>query len=167
MQNGGIFGTTLSGKTTLAKTLTAQIWQRQKMRSLVLDPFGEDWGQHALVFTDEEKFWKTVWNSQNCLVVVDESGATINRNRDLKPVFTRLRHLGHKLLVSGHSSADLLPVMRQSLDTLFLFRHSEKSAAVWADVFTDKTILTCSELKQFEFLRCRLYKTPAKMKLDL
>lgn len=165
MQNGGIFGTTLSGKSTLAKHLTLQYWNKIKIRSLVLDPFGDDWGEHAKVFTDEAEFWKVVWNSQNFLVVVDEAGSTINRNKDLKYVFTRLRHLHHKLLVIGHSSSDLLPVMRQSLDTLYLFRHSEKSAAVWAEVFTNDEIKKASELNQYEFLHCRLYQPVRKTKL--
>jgi hypothetical protein len=167
MQNIGIFGTTLSGKTTLAIKLTGDFWHRKQMRSLVLDPYNHVWGEHALCFEDENKFWQTVWSANSLLVVVDEASSTINRNKDLKPVFTRLRHHGHKLIVIGHSSADLLPVMRQSLDTLFLFRHSEKSAAVWSETFTNKDILAASELRQYEFLFCRLYQPSIKQKLAL
>jgi nucleoside-triphosphatase THEP1 len=167
MQNCGIFGTTLSGKTTLAKRISLEFFNRYQIKSLVLDPFAENWGNHALVLSDEEKFWEMVWKAQGYLIIVDEAGLTINRDKDLKSVFTRLRHNHNKLLVVGHSSSDLLPVMRQSLDTLYLFRHSKKSAAVWAEVFTEERLLAAEDLQQYEFLRCQLYHKPVKSKLKI
>jgi molybdopterin-guanine dinucleotide biosynthesis protein len=166
MINGGIFGPKLSGKTTLAKALSKQFWQQEQRRTLVLDPHGEVWGEHAMVFTDEAKFWKAVWSVQNCLVIVEEAAATIRRERTLVPVFTRMRHNNHKLLVIGHSGMDLLPVMRQQLDMIFLFRQPESAAKVWSETFTEKGLLQSQELKQYEFIRCAMYHPPQKMKLQ-
>lgn len=166
MTNGGIFGPKLSGKTTLAKALSRQFWQREKLRTLVLDPHAEEWGEQALVFTDEKKFWQAVWNVQNCLIIVEEAAATIRRERTLVPVFTRLRHNNHKLLVIGHSGMDLLPVMRQQIDLIFLFRQPEQAAKVWSDTFTEKGLLQSQDLRQYEFIRCELYHKPQKMKLQ-
>jgi hypothetical protein len=166
MNSAGIFGPKLSGKTTLAKALSREFFLKQRLRSLVLDPNAEDWGKQSLVFTDEEKFWAVVWQSENCLVIVDEAAATIRRDKDLIPVFTRLRHLHHKLIVIGHSGMDLLPVMRQQFDELYLFRQPESAAKVWAETMTQKGLLEAGNLRQFEFLQTKLYGNPRKLRLQ-
>lgn len=173
MINGGIFGPKLSGKTTLAKRLVADIHRIEGRTSLVLDPHFEQWpkGCHLAPkrfnekgepFADEESFWTGVWKTKNCLVVVEEAAATIRRDRDLVPVFTRLRHCNHKLLVIGHSGMDLLPVMRQQLDVIYLFRQPPSAAKVWAETFCEQGLIGATELQQFEFLHCSLYGTPKK-----
>ena len=163
----GIFGTTESGKTTLAKKLSEQFWLQRKIRSLVLDPHVEIWGEHALVSTDEKAFWETVWKTNGCLIVVEEASSTINRESDLIPLFTRLRHNQHHLLVIGHSGRDLLPSMREQLNLLFLFRQSKKAADTWVEVFTEEGLNQSTDLGQFEFIRCQLYQKPQRLKLKL
>src|SRR3974390_3483489 len=116
MTRGGIFGISLSGKTTLSKHISALYASRYKIPSLVLDPNSEAYGPHATVTSDEASFWETVWKNKNCLVIVDEAAETINSEKDLIPVFTRMRHLGHKLLVIGHRATNLLPIMREQFD---------------------------------------------------
>ena len=164
--SAGIFGPKLSGKTTLAKALSNQFWVKQRKRSLVLDPNLEQWGQHAWITDDEEKFWRVVWASQAMIIVVEESAETINRDKGLINIFTRLRHNQHVLIVIGHSGVNLLPIMREQLDTIYLFRQSEKAAAYWAETFTEKGLLAASELQQFEFLHTKLYGTPRKLRLQ-
>lgn len=161
--NIGIFGPKLSGKTTLAMSLSSQYWQRQKIRSLVLDPHLEAWPEPAVVTDDESKFWPTVWKSQNCLVIVEEAATTINRDNTLIQVFTRLRHCNHKLIVIGHSGMSLLPVMREQIDTIYLFRQPASACKVWAEVMTEDGLHGAKELKQYEFIFHRLYGTPRKM----
>lgn len=167
MINAGIFGPKLSGKTTLAKKISAQFWREQQMRTLVLDPLQDDWGEHAAVFYNEEKFWKAVWAVQSCVVIVDEASETINRDKKLIPVFTRMRHNNHRLIVIGHSGTNLLPIMREQIDTVFLFRQSEKAAKCWAEVMTENGLLKATELGQYEFIRHELYGQPQRMKLKL
>lgn len=168
MDSAGIFGPKLSGKTTLAKELSRQYWIRSKRRSLVLDPNLEVWGEHAWVTSDEEKFWQAVWKGgKPSLIIVDEGTEMINRDKELIPVFTRLRHLNHKLIVIGHNGSVLLPIMRQQLDTLYLFRQSNKAAAMWAEDMTQEGFLGASQLEQFEFLYGERFKPPVKRKLDL
>ena len=167
MVSGGIFGPKLSGKTTLARQLSACYWSKHGMRSLVLDPHLESWGTQALVSADEDIFWHNVWKTRGSLIIVEEASATIRRERELIPVFTRMRHCNHKLLVIGHSGMDLLPTMRQQLDTVYLFRQPESAAKVWAETMTENKLLTAVELRQFEFLHCRLYEPPKKYRLKL
>lgn len=165
MINAGIFGPKLSGKTTLAKALSRQYFIQQHLKTIVLDINEDEWGGHAVSTSDEQKFWKLVWESKKCLIIVDEAAATIRRERTLIPVFTRLRHNNHLLITIGHSGMDLLPIMRQQLDTLFLFRQPISSAKVWAEVFTENGLLESVNLSQFEFIRHELYGHPKRQKL--
>ncbi len=163
----GIFGPGLSGKTTLAKHLSYQLWHRCGVKSLVLDPNLDRWGAQAWVTDDEEKFWPMFWHEQRCAVFIDEAADTVARDRGKASVFTRGRHRGHKVFVLGHSGSALLPEMRVQLHTLYLFRQPESSAEVWAELFADRRILVCAQLNQYEFLHCRLYQVPERSRLDL
>ena len=165
MISGGIFGPKLSGKTTLAIALSKQYWRTKGFRSLVLDPHLDDWGTQAWVTSNEDEFWDKVWKCRSSLIIVEEAAATIRRERELIPVFTRMRHCQHKLIVIGHSGVDLLPTMRQQLDTLYLFRQPELAAKIWADTFTEPQLLSATDLQQFEFLHCQLYKGCQRLKL--
>jgi len=168
MQSAGIFGPKLSGKTTLAMELSRQYWRRVQMRSLVLDPNLENWGKQAWVTDDEQKFWAAVWGSgKPSLVIVEEAAETINRDKGLTSVFTRLRHLHHKLLVIGHHGSNLLPIMRDQFDHLYLFRQSSHSAAAWADTMTQSRFMEADQLAQYEFLSGGKFEPPVKRKLDL
>jgi hypothetical protein len=167
MVSGGIFGPKLSGKTTLAKRLSSLYWHSFNQRTLCLDINMEPWGGWVMATDDDAKFWELVWNTKESLIIVDEGSTTINRDKELIPVFTRLRHLHHRLIVVGHSGTDLLPAMRRQLDTLYLFRQPKKAAEVWSYEFADERILTAAELSQFEFLACRIYSEPVRMKLKL
>lgn len=166
--NCGIFGPKLSGKSTLAHRISLECFQRQQMQSLVLDPHREDWekwGPHSTVNDDEETFWPVVWKSTNCVVFVEEAATTINRDKALIQVFTRLRHCGHKLVVIGHSGMSLLPVMREQIDTVYLFRQPVSSCKVWSEVMTEDGLHAAKDLKQFEFIFHKLYGAPRKMML--
>lgn len=163
----GIFGPSMSGKTTLAKALSSQYWNTQKIKSLVLDPNSDQWGAHAIVTNDEKKFWDLVWASRKCLVIVEESSETINRDKELTPVFTRMRHSEHKLIVIGHSGASLLPVMRQQFDTLYLFLQGRKAAVTWSEECMSEHLMSCTSLQQYEFLFWERFRAPRKMILNL
>lgn len=167
MFSAGIFGPKLSGKTTLAKYISRQYWTKHHIRSMVLDINNESWGEQAWVTDDNDKFWTAVWQTNNSLVVVDEASSTIKRDQTLIPVFTRLRHLNHKLIVIGHNGMNLLPIMREQFDTLYLFRQPEKAAKVWAETFTQVELLSAVNLQQHEFLHTQLFGKPKKMKLAL
>lgn len=168
MDTGGIFGPKLSGKTTLASRVVREHFERYAMKALILDPHVDEydkWYAPSIAFiTDkEDAFWKVVWSSKSCVVVVEEVSSTIRRDKALIPIFTRLRHCKHKLLVIGHSGMDLLPVMREQIDQLWLFRQPESAAKVWAEVMTERGLLKAVGLRQFEFLSHRLYGSPVKM----
>lgn len=167
MNIGGIFGPKLSGKTTLAKHIVASYWRNYRIRALVLDINGEEWDKSAWVTCHEALFWKTVWAHKGYLVIVDESSSTIKRDKDLIPAFTRIRHCKHKFVVIGHSGCDLLPVMRQSIDVLYLFRQSEPAAKIWVLTMAEKQLFLATQLSRYEFLTHEMYGPTKKMKLTI
>jgi molybdopterin-guanine dinucleotide biosynthesis protein len=155
----GVFGGSESGKTTLVKHLVPIHFEKHKMDALVLDPIGDDWGEHSKRFgsDQEEAFWKEVWSSRNKVIVIDEGTEMIARDKTLIPVFTRLRHCHHVLYVIGHRGDSLLPVMRDQLSTVYLFRQNPSSAKIWSETFACEDIMLSTGLRQYEFLICDRY----------
>lgn len=165
MENAGIFGPSKSGKTTLAKAISAEFWRTKKIKSLVLDPHLENWGEHAIVLNDEGKFWQAVWASKYCLVIVEEATKTIARNKDLSNVFTAIRHNYHDLLVVGHNGSSLLPIMRQQLEKLYLFLQSEKAAKIWIEETACPQLIQATTLNQYEFIYYKRFSPVRRLKL--
>ncbi len=155
----GCFGRGYSGKTFLNKHLSRQYWNSAGVKSIVLDPNMEtDWGPQAFVTNDEEKFWDMVWKKETgCALFVEEAAESIARDRDKTGLFTRVRHRGHRLHVSGHSGTNLTPEQRGQLHVLYLFQQSAKGAKIWEETFMDTRIAECVNLAQYEFLYCRLW----------
>jgi hypothetical protein len=60
--------------------------------------------------------------------------------------------------VLSHTSASLLPVMREQLSELYLFRQSRHEADLWAELFMDDAILQACDLdyEAHEFIHVRL-----------
>lgn len=163
----GIFGPGDSGKTTLAQHLSREFWRRG-IKSLVLDPNREKgWGIQSFVTDDEDVFQRMFWREKSCVCFIEEATETISRDAAKNSLFTRGRHRGHKIVVIGHSGTSLLPVHRIQLHTLFLFRQPESAAEIWAELFADRRIVSCSSLEQYEFLHCELFRPPVKRKLRL
>lgn len=160
----GIFGPGLSGKTTLAKYISRAGWNGHGIKSVCLDIHREVWGDQAFVTSNPDEFEKVVWAEKSCFVFIDESSDTIDRDRGFTKFFTRIRHNGHKLFVMGHDGSSLLPVMRQQLQTLFLFRQSKDPAKEWAKLFGNDAIMAACTLHQHEFLWCRFYAGTAERK---
>ena len=193
---GGIFGRKKSGKTTLAKHLGKEYWQSEDRRSLVLDPNATDtWGPEFWVTSDADLYWATAWSTEHCLLIVDDAGKAIDRDSALTDAFTRINHNGHKLLVIGHDGVNLTRVMREQMDTLYLFAAGSKAVEKWEEIFPDtpppKGISKAAwareirsrkvkgekvnapidmedamYLKRFEFLYIRQYEPIERMKLQ-
>jgi hypothetical protein len=162
MERIGIFGETECGKTFLAKRISLAWWRTRKIPSLVLDPWLDFWGEQAWVTNSEENFLASVTNSNDCLIVVDDTSATVQRDKTFIPFFTAIRHRNHRLLVCGHDATDLLPIMRRNLNQLFLFVQTEASVALWQADQPSMLGLDLAAspgyLKQWEFIRCKKHE---------
>lgn len=124
------------------------------MRSLVLDPNGDDWGPWALVFTDRAKFWDAVWKYRGCAVFVDDLGENMDRDKTASPLFTRIRHQFHLFHAVGHEWTELLPKQRNQLGKLFVFWQTQQSAQKLADEWSDERLLQATALPRHEYLYC-------------
>ena len=156
--HAGTFGRGFSGKTFLAKEMSKQYWRGHSVKSLVLDPNLEEWGPQAFVTDDQELFWDMVWHREKqCALFIEESSETIARDSEKTSLFTRVRHRGHRLHVSGHSGMSLTPEQRNQLHVLFLFQQTPKAAKAWSETFMDERILQSTTLLQYEFLHCVLW----------
>lgn len=159
----GVFGRRLSGKTTLVISLLGASHRREGRASVVLDPKHTQhrWGAHCYVTPDRER-WLSKWQHpqcRNCNIVWEESATTLKRDADLVDVFTaKAGEHGHRLIVTGHSGASLLPVMRWQLTEVFLFRCTQSEAEMWTEQFTDERIMQATQLDytKREFLHARL-----------
>ena len=172
----GIFGPGLSGKTTLAMHLSRHYWVNHRVKSLVLDPNIDQWGNQAWVTNDPDRFWDMVWNREtDCALFVEEAAETIARDNEKTSLFTRVRHRarvpgvtpGHRLHVIGHSGANLLPMQRNQIQTLYLFKQTEKGAETWAEELGDARVMEAVTLNQYEFLYCRAWQQPHRLHLIL
>lgn len=163
-----ILGPSLFGKSNLAKHLAAGYWTAGRRRSLVLDPTtqpGEPhgWPPCCLVFQGEgpgprAAFFKAVFETyRHCAVFFDEGGE-VERDKDLNPYFTRIRHRYHLFHYIGHNYTDLLPKQRNQIRNLFLFWQcatpaAETIAREWSDV----RLLEAPKLPPYEFLHCQKF----------
>lgn len=162
----GIFGASESGKSTLARKISLLMWRVEKRPTIALDPISQaDWGKHAKVFTNEEKFFENIFKVKNCFVIMDDGSVTINRDAELSGVFTTLRHQDHKLLVIGHSASNLLPQMRDQIQRIFLFKQNESSIKMWENNFPGIDLTPALGLAQYEFYTVAPYETPGRFKL--
>jgi hypothetical protein len=158
----GVFGSSESGKSTLSIRIAQQIFRKEKRFALVLSPNDSDamtkWGAHARVFRNEDQFWKTVFETNNCLIVADDASETIKADKSLTNVFTSMRHRGHKLLVIGHRFNDLTPKMRGSIQRVFLFKQDPESCEQWSKQFSGANIRAAEWLPQYSCLTVANYK---------
>jgi hypothetical protein len=115
-----------------------------------------------------------VWNREtDCALFVEEAAETIARDSEKTSLFTRVRHRaavpgvtpGHRLHVVGHSGANLLPMQRNQIQTLYLFKQTEKGAELWAEEFGDEGIMQAVTMNQYEFLYCRAWQAPQRRRL--
>lgn len=150
----GILGPSLFGKSYAAMYLSAEYWRLYGIRSIVLDPNGEDWGPWALVFTNRAKFWAAVWKHRRCAVFVDDLGENMDRDKTASPLFTRIRHNFHLFHAIGHTWTELLPKQRNQLGKLFLFWQTRESAEAIAREWSDERILEACTLPKYQFLYC-------------
>ncbi|WP_043582138.1 ATP-binding protein [Geminisphaera colitermitum] len=166
-----IAGPSECGKSTLAHSLAGAITVLQGRRHIVFDPQIETnaWPRGSFVTNDKDRFCLSVERSRNCCVWIEDASATIDRDRSLSWLFTRIRHNGHLLYVLCHSATDLLPGMRQNLTEVFLFRQPAKGAELWAETFMENGLLAAQHLpaKSYEFLHYVPGSPIVKRKLKL
>ena len=165
MVHAGIFGPTLCGKTTLAKSLCGD-FERKGIRTLVLDPYNADW---PCTYQTRKigEFLAKAKASRSCALFVDESGQLDLRDAEHEWLLTGSRHFGHVCHVIGQTGVQLTPLGRSSITRLFLFRSTEETADYWREVFVDDRIRDATKLQRFEFIRAEMFGDVKRCRLSL
>jgi len=156
----GIFGPGLSGKSTCAECIVKVSYEQNGIRALVLDQAQtSSWGPGSVVYTEVEPFLKAVWASENCLVVIEEATSALAdfSPQELVSLFTRVRHRGHKLIIIAHRATALLPILREQLSHLFLFRQADPAAKFWMECHAEPRLIESTRLNKYEFLEFRAF----------
>jgi hypothetical protein len=94
-----ITGTTLSGKTTIARRLAALYTAAGRdviVLDEMMDPKWIDESGAKFLTDDPQEFLATFWASRNCAVFIDEAGEVVGRyDKAMAQTATRGRHWGH------------------------------------------------------------------------
>jgi hypothetical protein len=156
-----IIGGSESGKTFRAIGYSRGFWARQRLRSLVFDPWkGENkWGPQAWVCHDFEQWRRVVCNVTGCVVIWDEASGNGGRDRENVQLFTEIRHRHPALFCIAHAYSAILPIMRVNLTDLFIAQADAGDAAEWAKIMKDPSVNQAVTLHQYEFLHKRAFQT--------
>jgi hypothetical protein len=153
MAHVGIFGTTESGKSTLARYFLSMNSAAGR-GTLVLDPVCDPAWKKAgadYVSDDPDEFLRVVKSNPNCSVYVDESGDSKKDDR-IRRMASQYRHAGHNITYIGHRIIDVQPAVRTCLSAVFLFLAPKKDGQLVADDFVDNGLLQCDRLVMGEYL---------------
>lgn len=152
-----IYGQTLSGKSALAKKL-ARDYNDKGIGLLIFDPVNDpEWPSGEDVFkTDNwEEFLSAYWNSERCMVFIDEAGQVCNRfSTEAIKTATMGRHRGH---INHYicQRANLLDLtIRDQASHLFLFNSGYKDCQMHAEEWNKQELKEGTTLQQGEYFYC-------------
>lgn len=164
-----VVGSTMTGKTTVARTLAAEA-VRRGVAVTVYDPLNSDWHTDN-VYTCEEEFFSAASSLANSgakqLAIIDEADTVLNAgNRQRLWIATRGRHYGIELVLITQRPTLIVPTARNMCGELYAFRVSSSDAALLAQDFADDRIKDrAPALSQGQFLRS--YWKNGKKELDI
>lgn len=153
MAHGLICGMTESGKSTLAKRLSAELIAAG-ITVLVLDPI-QDPGWHTQYATaDQSQFLQWYWNSRSCVAFIDESGEAVGRYNDvMNRTATKGRHWGHSNFYIAQEATQIAPLVRGQCSSLYLFTSAAKEGERMAAEFNAPELLQCTTLPRGQYFK--------------
>ncbi len=164
MPHSFIDGTSMSGKSTLAKSLAAS-YMTAGRGVLVLDPMNDPEWQCSRKFTDMASFLEIARQATGCALFVDEAGDTIGMHPppEVKWLATQARHWGHKVYFISQRPVLVNPTIRGQCIELFLFNSWKEDGESWAKIMNEPLLGEAYKLPQYNFMHKRKFK-PADIK---
>lgn len=161
-----LFGQTLSGKTTLAKTKLVPAYKQNGVGVIVLDPMGDP-GWNADFQTDSvDEFLRVVWESRQCAIFIDEAGESAGRfDAEMIKVATKGRHWGHRAHFLSQRGAQISATIRDQCSTLFLFTTSANDCKIHANEWNNDILRQGNTLQQGEYFHVTRFKPAVRHKL--
>lgn len=165
-----VIGRTLSGKTTFTEKKTKSINRLHGRKIIVLDPMlDKRWGEgiapsDIFVTSNKQKFLQMVWNSKNCVVVVDEAGKMIGKYDDvMDELATTGRHFGHKCFFITQRAKQISTTIRTQCSEIAIFKQSKDDTKDLANEFVEPMINEAHTLAKGEFIYVRDGQAPEKL----
>lgn len=157
---------TESGKTTLAKRLINSARNSSGMKSIVLDPLRDPAFNADFQTADPDEFLERVFNSESCLVVVDEGAQMIGRYEGpMLKLATMGRHWGHTCIFLSQRPMQINLTVRNQLSAVALFCSSFDDGKTMSKEFNENELLNCTSLKRGEYYYKMRFKNVEKRKL--
>lgn len=163
-----VIGPGRSGKTTAMMVIAAAA-RREGIDVLALDPNLSDWpascdaSGRKFITHDVELFYRWAQEARRCLLIIDECGESLARDRKYSWFSTRSRHFGHHAVFGAQRWTMLLPDIRIQCDELYCFRQPPNEAELLARDFVDETLRGAVALPQYCFMH-KLPFQPAKVR---
>jgi DNA helicase HerA-like ATPase len=152
-----IYGMTLSGKSSLAKQIIANL-RMKGYKTIVLDPLGDP-SFNADFHTQDVKEFERVWKgSRSCFCYIDESGQVGKFSEAMRNAATTGRHWGHSFTFIAQKATQVEPLVREQCSNLFLFRSGRKSRETLAEEFDCDELLKPIKLLEYHSIIRGEYK---------
>lgn len=143
-----ILGTTLCGKTTLAKKL-AKKYKQNGFGIIVLDPICDPGWDATYITDDVDDFLGVFWDSRRCAVFVDEAGENVGQHdKEMVKTATRGRHYGHAVHYIAQGGKQISKTVRDQCGRLFLFTTGIVDAKTHAVEWNNSELINAKTLTQ-------------------
>lgn len=143
-----IVGQSTSGKSNLAKYFASQ-----QENVVVYDPLkSAGWPEHALKFSDPEKFLRAIVSIESSYVYIDEAMTLweYDYKRANKILYNR-RHQGLLVYVIGQRATMILPHARNQCSKVFAFKQNLNDAQSLAGDYNPE-VIECNRVGKGEFI---------------
>ena len=138
-------------------------------RTIVLDPFYDDWDCDYKT-VDSEEFLKVAKANTSCALFVDESGSTIGRGADAARMHwlaTQARHWGHRTYFIMQRITQVEPLIRSQCSEYFVFRCSASDAKILIEETGEAIFSQAPQLPRFCFIHNKPFETGKIQKLSI
>jgi hypothetical protein len=155
-----IVGTTMSGKTTLAKRFAREAKQAG-FSIIVLDPLKDrEWPADFLT-SDPKQFLKVAKSNKDCYLFIDEAGENCGHwDKEMFWTATRSRHLGHCATFITQRPTMVSPNVRGQCINLAIFSSPLEACVTMSKDFNQKEILEATRFPQGQFLYTSRFGKP-------
>ena len=150
-----IVGTTLSGKSTIAKMMVRDA-ARRGIVPVIYDPTLSAW-ESEFITCDEGEFIEILRynyeDKRKIFAIIDEADTLLSMShRHNWWLFMRGRHFGIECCAITQQPSGVAPAIRNNAADLFVFNTSKNYAEMLANDFSAPELSRAPELRQGEFL---------------
>ena len=153
MAHAMILGMTISGKTSLAKSLARSL-RAKGIQVLAFDPTNDpEWINSAdFVTADRVQFLQVYWQSEGCAVFIDEAADVCTQaDKDFIRTATQGRHRGHQNFYIAQRGTMIARTIRDQCTRLYIFTTALADAKIHSDEWNAPQLLESPALPRGTF----------------